>query len=132
MVLTCKSFFWVFTVPLDWLKMCHHILQRPADVINRKRPFAVWFPYMAIQRLWCQLEELIKLGHMVDQCKKLKELLQGALQRHLTLVSFVILLQLIMKWHLTLRLSMKVHTRILSIVHYFQLKVDSDDASAAV
>ncbi|PQQ07945.1 hypothetical protein Pyn_11863 [Prunus yedoensis var. nudiflora] len=24
---------------------------RPADIINRKRPFAVWFPYTAVQRL---------------------------------------------------------------------------------
>ncbi|POO04174.1 Guanine nucleotide-binding protein, beta subunit [Trema orientale] len=59
---------------------------RPADVINRKRPFAVWFPYTAIQRLWCALEELISLGHMVDQCEKLKKLLHGALQRHLELL----------------------------------------------
>ncbi|EXC04051.1 hypothetical protein L484_011031 [Morus notabilis] len=70
---------------------------RPADVINRKRPFAVWFPYTAIQRLWGQLEELIKMGHMVDQCDKLKRLLHGALLRHLTLVSFFILPQLFME-----------------------------------
>ncbi|XP_062108027.1 nuclear pore complex protein NUP160 [Humulus lupulus] len=59
---------------------------KPADIINRKRPFAVWFPYTAIQRLWFSLEELISLGHMVDQCEKLKKLLHGALHRHLKLV----------------------------------------------
>ncbi|CAK7335902.1 unnamed protein product [Dovyalis caffra] len=56
---------------------------RPSDLINRKRPFAAWFPYTAIERLWCKLEELINLGHMADQCGKLKSLLYGALQNHL-------------------------------------------------
>lgn len=59
---------------------------RPADIVKRKRPFAVWFPYTAVQRLWCQLEELISSGHMVDQCNKLKNLLRGALLSHLELV----------------------------------------------
>ncbi|CAL2258440.1 unnamed protein product [Prunus armeniaca] len=59
---------------------------RPADIINRKRPFAVWFPYTAVQRLLCQLEEMISLGHMVDQCNKLKNLLHGALLSHFELV----------------------------------------------
>ncbi|ONK68142.1 uncharacterized protein A4U43_C05F7880 [Asparagus officinalis] len=56
---------------------------RPADVINRKRMSAIWFPYTAIERLWCQLEELQSTGHMVDQCDKLKRLLHGALLNHL-------------------------------------------------
>lgn len=55
---------------------------RPADVIRRKRTFAVWFPYTTIERLWCKLGELIKSGHMVDQCEKLRALLQTALQKH--------------------------------------------------
>lgn len=59
---------------------------RPTDIINRKRPFSVWFPYTAIERLWCQLEELIRSGHMVDQCDKLKKLLHGALLSHLKLL----------------------------------------------
>ncbi|KAK1567761.1 hypothetical protein Q3G72_016282 [Acer saccharum] len=59
---------------------------RPADIINRKRPFSVWFPYTAIGRLWCQLEESIKSGYMVDQCDKLKKLLHGALLNHLKLL----------------------------------------------
>ncbi|KAL5789070.1 hypothetical protein ACOSQ2_003958 [Xanthoceras sorbifolium] len=59
---------------------------RPADIINRKRPFAVWFPYTAIERLWCQLEESINSGHMVNQCDKLKKLLHDALLNHLKLV----------------------------------------------
>lgn len=56
---------------------------RPADIIRRKRPFAVWFPYSLIERLWCQLQQSIKLGHMVDQSEKLKKLLQGSLMNHL-------------------------------------------------
>ncbi|KAK4339814.1 hypothetical protein RND71_041276 [Anisodus tanguticus] len=56
---------------------------RPADIIRRKRPFAVWFPYSLIERLWCQLQQSIKLGHMVDQSEKLKKLLQGAVMNHL-------------------------------------------------
>ncbi|KAE8022771.1 hypothetical protein FH972_008545 [Carpinus fangiana] len=59
---------------------------RPADIINRKRPFAVWFPYTAIERLCCQLEEFICCGCMVDHCEKLKRLLHGALQKHLQLL----------------------------------------------
>lgn len=59
---------------------------KPTDIINRKRPFSVWFPYTAIERLWCQLEELIRLGHMVDQCDKLKKLLHGTLLSHLKLL----------------------------------------------
>ncbi|XP_050381591.1 nuclear pore complex protein NUP160 isoform X2 [Argentina anserina] len=59
---------------------------RPANIMNRKRPFGVWFPYTTIQRLWCQLEEMVKSGYMVDQCKQLKDLLHGALLKHLELV----------------------------------------------
>ncbi|XP_043806897.1 nuclear pore complex protein NUP160 isoform X2 [Manihot esculenta] len=59
---------------------------RPSDLIHRKRPFAAWFPYSTIERLWCQLDELINLGHMVDQCDKLKKLLHGALLNHLKLL----------------------------------------------
>ncbi|GMY33051.1 nuclear pore complex protein NUP160 isoform X1 [Fagus crenata] len=59
---------------------------RPVDIINRKRPFAVWFPYTAIERLWCQLEESISSGRMVDHCDKLKKLLHGALLKHLQLL----------------------------------------------
>ncbi|KAH9684265.1 nuclear pore complex protein NUP160 [Citrus sinensis] len=61
-------------------------VKKPTDIINRKRPFSVWFPYTAIERLWCQLEELIRLGHMVDQCDKLKKLLHGTLLSHLKLL----------------------------------------------
>ncbi|OMO76186.1 Suppressor of auxin resistance [Corchorus capsularis] len=56
---------------------------RPVDIINRKRPSAVWFPYNTLEKLWCQLEGLINSGHMVDQCQKLKTLLHGALLNHL-------------------------------------------------
>ncbi|XP_028775144.1 nuclear pore complex protein NUP160 [Neltuma alba] len=59
---------------------------RPADIIRRKKPFAVWFPYTTIERLLYQLEELIKAGHMVDQCDKLKKMLHGSLHNHLKLL----------------------------------------------
>ncbi|XP_057965063.1 nuclear pore complex protein NUP160 [Malania oleifera] len=59
---------------------------KPADIIQRKRPSAVWFPYTTVERLWGRLDELITLGHMVDQCEYLKRLLHGALLRHLKLV----------------------------------------------
>ncbi|GAB4847402.1 hypothetical protein Ancab_026460 [Ancistrocladus abbreviatus] len=59
---------------------------RPADIMHRKRPFSAWFPYTAIERLWCQLEESIRLGHMVEQCEKLKNILLGALRSHLHLL----------------------------------------------
>ncbi|XP_012434290.1 nuclear pore complex protein NUP160 isoform X3 [Gossypium raimondii] len=56
---------------------------RPVDIINRKRSSAVWFPYNTVERLWCQLEGLIKSGHMVDQSDKLKSLLYKSLLNHL-------------------------------------------------
>ncbi|KAK9678031.1 hypothetical protein RND81_11G183300 [Saponaria officinalis] len=59
---------------------------RPAGNIQRKKPFAAWFPYTAIERLWCHLEESIRLGHMTEQCEKLKALLHGALRSHLILL----------------------------------------------
>ncbi|XP_073150700.1 nuclear pore complex protein NUP160 isoform X2 [Henckelia pumila] len=59
---------------------------RPADVIRRKKPFAVWFPYTSIERLWCLLEESVRLGHRIDQCEKLKKLLHGVLLNHLNLL----------------------------------------------
>lgn len=62
------------------------VLQRPADIIKRKRPFAVWFPYTTIERLLHRLEELIRMGHMVDHCEKLRRMLHGSLQSHLKMV----------------------------------------------
>ncbi|KAG0475193.1 hypothetical protein HPP92_014879 [Vanilla planifolia] len=56
---------------------------RPIDAINRKKMSAIWFPYTAIERLWCQLEECRTSGHMLEQCDKLKRLLQGALLHHI-------------------------------------------------
>lgn len=53
---------------------------------------AVWFPYTAIERLWCQLEELRSSGHMVEQSEKLQRLLHGALLNHLKQVGLVIFL----------------------------------------
>ncbi|KAG2402562.1 Nuclear pore complex protein [Vigna angularis] len=62
------------------------VLQRPADIIRRKRPFAVWFPYTTIERLLYRLEELIRMGHMVDHCEKLKRMLHGSLKSHLKML----------------------------------------------
>ncbi|KAL2323239.1 hypothetical protein Fmac_027618 [Flemingia macrophylla] len=59
---------------------------RPADIIRRKRPFAVWFSYTTIERLLHRLEELISMGHMVDHCDKLKKMLHGSLQNHLKML----------------------------------------------
>ncbi|KAK7355535.1 hypothetical protein VNO80_14793 [Phaseolus coccineus] len=59
---------------------------RPADIIRRKRPFAVWFPYTTIERLLYRLEELIRMGHMVDHCDKLKKMLHDSLQSHLKML----------------------------------------------
>ncbi|XP_057768055.1 nuclear pore complex protein NUP160 [Salvia miltiorrhiza] len=59
---------------------------RPADIIRRKKPFAVWFPYTYVERLWGMLEESIRMGHRNDQCEKLKNLLHGALSNHLNLL----------------------------------------------
>lgn len=61
---------------------------RPVDIINRKRPFATWFPYTLMERLWCQLDDLANSnsGLVVDQCDKLKRLLREALFNHLKLL----------------------------------------------
>uniref|UniRef100_A0A0A9D4Z3 NUP160 C-terminal TPR domain-containing protein n=1 Tax=Arundo donax TaxID=35708 RepID=A0A0A9D4Z3_ARUDO len=56
---------------------------RPVDVLHRKKMSASWFPYTAIERLWCQLEEMQSAGHSVDQCDRLKKLVHGALMSHL-------------------------------------------------
>ena len=49
---------------------------------------AICFPYIAIERLWCQLEEAQNSGRLVDECQKLKSLMKGALTDHLKLVTF--------------------------------------------
>lgn len=102
--------------------MCSNdnLLQRPVDIINRKRPFGVWFPYTTIERLWCRLDESISSDHMVDQCNKLKKLLEGALLNHLKLVCY----------NLTVESSLGAGLLVCSLFLFscFQLKVDSDDA----
>ncbi|KAG9439278.1 hypothetical protein H6P81_019443 [Aristolochia fimbriata] len=57
---------------------------RPANVINRKKMSAICFPYTAIERLWCELENCINGGLTGDHYDKLKRLLHGALLNHLT------------------------------------------------
>ncbi|XP_058763135.1 nuclear pore complex protein NUP160-like isoform X2 [Vicia villosa] len=59
---------------------------RPADIVKRKRPFALWFPYTTIEQLLYQLEESIRMGHMVDHCDKLKKMLHGSLLNHLKIL----------------------------------------------
>lgn len=63
-----------------------YALVRPAGIIQRKRAFATWFPYTAIERLWCHLEEAMPAGHMPELCEKRKVLLHGALRSHLILL----------------------------------------------
>ena len=62
-------------------------MQRPADILHRKKMSAALFPYTAVERLWCQLEEIQRAGHSVDQCDRLKKQLHGALMSHLQQVS---------------------------------------------
>ncbi|XP_066329314.1 nuclear pore complex protein NUP160-like isoform X1 [Miscanthus floridulus] len=56
---------------------------RPADLLHRKKMSAAWFPYTAVERVWCQLGDMQRAGHSVDQCDRLKKLLHGALMSHL-------------------------------------------------
>ncbi|KAI5395663.1 hypothetical protein KIW84_062003 [Lathyrus oleraceus] len=76
-ILVCCAFTYVANV---------HILQRPADIVKRKRPFALWFPYTTIEQLLYQLEESIRMGHMVDHCDKLKKMLHASLLNHLKIL----------------------------------------------
>uniref|UniRef100_A0A1D1Y398 Nuclear pore complex protein Nup160 n=3 Tax=Anthurium amnicola TaxID=1678845 RepID=A0A1D1Y398_9ARAE len=69
------------TLLLEYLES--FVSMGPAEIVNRKRMCAVWFPCVSIERLWCQLEETQNSGCMVDQCDKLKGLLKGALIDHL-------------------------------------------------
>ncbi|KAL8109546.1 nuclear pore complex protein NUP160 isoform X2 [Apium graveolens] len=59
---------------------------RPADITRRKKTAGVWFPYTTIERLWYRLKEMISSGHMVDQCEKLKKLIEGSLRNHLNML----------------------------------------------
>ncbi|CAD6248222.1 unnamed protein product [Miscanthus lutarioriparius] len=59
------------------------MFKRPADLLHRKKMSAAWFPYTAVERLWCQLGDMQRAGHSVDQCDRLKKLLHGALMSHL-------------------------------------------------
>lgn len=76
----------ILSIIYDHLILLTYYMQRPADIIRRKKPFAVWFPYTYVERLWGMLEESIRMGHRSDQCEKLKKLLHGALSNHLNLV----------------------------------------------
>lgn len=123
-------FWFLFVWLIFWFLFAAIInyLQKPTDIINRKRPFSVWFPYTAIERLWCQLEELIRSGYMVDQCNKLKKLLHGTLLSHLKLVCLYCISTAIFKFKFN---SVVSFYKLLDLVFKFQLKVDSDDAISA-
>ncbi|XP_030553691.1 nuclear pore complex protein NUP160 isoform X1 [Rhodamnia argentea] len=56
---------------------------RPAHLIHRKRPSAVWFPYTTVERLWCHLEQLTRSDEMAGRWQKLQKLLHAALLSHL-------------------------------------------------
>ncbi|KAH0434652.1 hypothetical protein IEQ34_026781 [Dendrobium chrysotoxum] len=75
----------LFRLYIDYVGLLKHksTARSAADPIKRKKMSAIWFPYTAIERLWCQLQELCSAGHMAGQCDKLKRLLQGALLNHL-------------------------------------------------
>lgn len=115
---------------------CHLLpnsfLQRPVDIINRKKPLAVWFPYTAIEHLWCKLEEFISSGRMVDHCDKLKRLLHEALLKHLQLVCSIPSFSMD-----NFRFSMWFTLSPFSLYFFFfflvpfQLRVDSDDVPSA-
>lgn len=90
-VWTFSNEFWILWAT-HHTESCSNFLQGPADIINRKRPFSVCFPYNAVQYLWCKIDELIRSGHMVDACEKLRNLLHGALLNHMKLVYCTLML----------------------------------------
>ncbi|PWA68371.1 nucleoporin [Artemisia annua] len=59
---------------------------QPEDVIRRKKPSAVWFPYTTIERLKSKLDELINSGQMVAECEKQRNLLETTLLKHFQLL----------------------------------------------
>ncbi|CAA6656466.1 unnamed protein product [Spirodela intermedia] len=69
------------TLLLEYLEAFNSM--RPTEIVKRKRTSAICFPYTAIERLWCQLEEAQNSGRLVDECHKLKGLLKAALLDHL-------------------------------------------------
>lgn len=104
------------------------LFQKPTDIIRRKKPFSIWFPYTCVERLWIQLDESIRLGHMIDQCEKLKRCLQGALLKHLNLV-FTLIRQLISFFEFGPVFAFEILNYFQLIC--FQLKVDSDDVQSS-
>ncbi|CAA7392045.1 unnamed protein product [Spirodela intermedia] len=69
------------TLLLEYLEAFNSM--RPTEIVKRKRTSAICFPYTAIERLWCQLEEAQNSGRLVDESHKLKGLLKAALLDHL-------------------------------------------------
>jgi hypothetical protein len=59
------------------------VLQRPADIIKRKKMSAVWFPYTSVERLYGLLSEMRSSAKTIDHCDKLQKLLHSAMLRHL-------------------------------------------------
>ncbi|CAM8903551.1 unnamed protein product [Rhodiola kirilowii] len=59
---------------------------RPNDIGHRKKTSAAWFPYTTVEHLCFQLDQMIKLGRMVDQCNKLKMQIYTTLEKHLKML----------------------------------------------
>ncbi|CAM8906144.1 unnamed protein product [Rhodiola kirilowii] len=59
---------------------------RPNDIVHRKKTSAAWFPYTTVEHLCFQLDQMIKLGRMVDQCNKLKMQIYTTLEKHLKML----------------------------------------------
>ncbi|XP_078447817.1 SUPPRESSOR OF AUXIN RESISTANCE1 isoform X2 [Wolffia australiana] len=72
------------TVLLEYLESMNST--RPGEILRRKRMSAIFFPYTAIERLWCLLDEAQSSGHLVDECDRLKGLMKAALLDHLNQV----------------------------------------------
>ena len=100
-------------------------MQRPADILHRKKMSAALFPYTAVERLWCQLGEIQRAGHSVDQCDRLKKLLHGALMSHLQQVSATC------KPRSVVRVELFDADSVL-VAPPFQLVVDSEDVLSSV
>ena len=95
-------------------------MQRPADLLHRKKMSAAWFPYTAVERLWCQLGDMQRAGHSVDQCDRLKKLLHGALMSHLQQVGSAI-------YECKLHYVARVGADCVLLVLRLQVVVDSGD-----
>lgn len=76
--LLCKSH--------DGKKLSHLIVfssQRTVNIMKRKKMSSICFPHVAVERLWCHLQDAQTSGYMINQCDKLKNLLNSSIDNHL-------------------------------------------------